>query len=410
MKYYSKVNKNGEDMEKICVYTCITGNYDNLKDVLVKEDNVDYICFTDNKYLSSSTWKIIYIEDKTLTAHYLSRKIKMLGHPYIDENYDLSIWIDASIIFKRSVNEFLGDFFDIKNDLLAACKHNCRNSIKEEALECIRLAKDNEDIIKKQLKLYEEEKFPDNLGLLEMTLIIKRHNNELVKRTMKLWFDMILKYSKRDQLSFMYCLYKTKLPFKIIPLNVWDNDYLEFQYHNKNRFDYTYQVFYSNDQEFNEKDSFKNNYKCDNGKYVIEFSPSKDINKLRIDLADIAGVAFTFNSFQGITKKDLKYEEFLFYNDSYVTFSDDSQIIINKKIKKGTKIKIVLDIKVLSPKDLIDISKFYINENNELKTKIDNVQLNNDELRNELSKILDSKSWKILEKIRSIINKFRKLG
>ena len=51
-----------------------------------------------------------------------------------------------------------------------------------------------------------------------------------------------------------------------------------------------------------------------------------------------------------------------------------------------------------------------INENNELKTKIDNVQLNNDELRNELSKILDSKSWKILEKIRSIINKFRKLG
>ena len=77
MKYYSKVNKNGENMEKICVYTCITGNYDNLKDVLVKEDNVDYICFTDNKYLSSSTWKIMYIEDKTLTAHYLSRKIKM---------------------------------------------------------------------------------------------------------------------------------------------------------------------------------------------------------------------------------------------------------------------------------------------------------------------------------------------
>ena len=101
-------------MEKICVYTCITGNYDNLKDVIVKEKGVDYVCFTNNREITSSTWKIIYIDDGILNNHYLSRKIKMLGHPYIDENYDLSIWIDASIIFKRSVNEFLGDFFDIK--------------------------------------------------------------------------------------------------------------------------------------------------------------------------------------------------------------------------------------------------------------------------------------------------------
>ena len=43
-------------MEKICVYTCITGNYDDLKEVKVKEDNIDYICFTNNKGLSSNSW------------------------------------------------------------------------------------------------------------------------------------------------------------------------------------------------------------------------------------------------------------------------------------------------------------------------------------------------------------------
>ena len=75
-------------MEKICVYTCITGNYDDLKEVKIKEDNIDYICFTNNKELTSNSWKIIYIEDNSLDNHYLSRKIKMLGHPYIDENYD----------------------------------------------------------------------------------------------------------------------------------------------------------------------------------------------------------------------------------------------------------------------------------------------------------------------------------
>ena len=53
-------------MEKICVYTCITGNYDNLKDVIVKEKGVDYVCFTNNREITSSTWKIIYIDDGIL--------------------------------------------------------------------------------------------------------------------------------------------------------------------------------------------------------------------------------------------------------------------------------------------------------------------------------------------------------
>ena len=202
-------------MEKICVYTCITGNYDDLKEVRIKESGIDYICFTNNKKIKSETWKIIYIDDKKLDNHYLSRKIKMIGDPYLDKNYTLSIYIDASIIFKKSVKEFISKYFDLKKDLIAACKHSVRSSIKEEAEACIRQKKDNKEIIKRQLKFYQEENFADNLGLLEMTLIIKRHNNILVKKTMELWFNMILNYSKRDQLSFMYCLSKTNLLCKI---------------------------------------------------------------------------------------------------------------------------------------------------------------------------------------------------
>ena len=396
-------------MKKICVYTCIAGDYDYLKEVKVKEDNIDYICFTDNKNITSSTWKIIYIEDKNLNDHYLSRKIKMLGHPYIDSNYDLSIWIDASIIFKKSVNKFLEKYFDLSKDLIAACKHNSRNSIKEEALACIKLAKDREEIIKEQLEFYKKEKFPDNLGLLEMTLIIKRHNNNLVKETMKLWFDMICKYSKRDQLSFMYCIYKTKLPFKTIPLDVWNNEYLEFDYHNKNSFDYTYQVFYSNnDIPFNENDSFKKSYKLENNKYIIEFSLSKNINKLRIDLFDIAGVDFKFISLNGVDKEDIEYKDFLFHDDMYITCSDDSQIVVNKILKKNMKIRLELYIKVLSCSECIDISRFYINNYNELKLKMEELQLDNDKLRKELNAILNSKAWNLIEKLRNVKKIFKR--
>ena len=389
-------------MEKICVYTCITGNYDDLKEVKVKEDNIDYICFTNNKRLSSNSWKIIYIEDKSLDNHYLSRKIKMLGDPYIEKNYDLSIWIDASIIFKKSVNEFLDKYFDYQNDLIAACKHNASTSIKEEALECIRLVKDNEETIKKQLRLYEKEKFPDNLGLLEMTLIIKKHNNELVKKTMKLWFDMICKYSKRDQLSFMYCLYKTKLPFKVIPLNVWNNDYLDFSYHNKNNFDYTYQIFYSDKESFNEDNSFKKYYQKHQGRYGIEFCLKQEINSLRIDLSDISGISFSLLKVEGIKKDEFIYKDILIDNNRYITLSDDSQIIINTNLKKGTKIKLEFDIKVLSAHECIKVCREYVKKVYELDNKVQMLSKNNQELRQELNNILNSKAWKIIEALRKI--------
>ena len=42
--------------ERICVYTCITGNYDDLQPVY-QEEGIDYLCFTNNKDLESDDWK-----------------------------------------------------------------------------------------------------------------------------------------------------------------------------------------------------------------------------------------------------------------------------------------------------------------------------------------------------------------
>ena len=39
---------------KICVYTCITGDYDELKDIKYVDKDYDYICFTNNKKIKSN--------------------------------------------------------------------------------------------------------------------------------------------------------------------------------------------------------------------------------------------------------------------------------------------------------------------------------------------------------------------
>ena len=396
-------------MEKVCVYTCITGDYDNLKEVIVKEDNIDYICFTNNKEISSSTWKIIYIEDEKLSNHYLSRKLKMIGHPYIEKNYDLSIWIDASIMFKKSVNEFLSEYFDLTKDLLAACKHSSRNSIREEAAACIKYKKDSEDLINNLLQFYKKEKFLDNLGLLEMTLIVKRHNNSLVKKTMKLWFDMLLKYSKRDQLSFMYCLYKTNLPFKVIPIEVWNNDYLEFSPHNSGRFDYTYQIYYDYGEGFNENDSEKNKYlKSADGIYTINLSIKEDLKGLRLDLTNVEGIAFDFIKFNTLEKKDLVFKDFLVYDNKYITTSVDPQIIINRKIAQGENIIVSMNIKILKKRDFLSLISSSLEKEKELTNQILEEQKNNKNLRLEISNMLNSTSWKVTKPLRLLSSKLKK--
>ena len=383
-------------MEKICVYTCITGNYDDLKEVRINE-GIDYICFTNNKKIKSETWKIIYIEDKKLDNHYLSRKIKMLGDPYLDKNYTLSIYVDASIIFKKSVKEFLSNYFDLEKDLLAACKHSVRNSIKEEAIACIEQKKDNEKTIRRQLSFYQEDNFADNLGLLEMTLIIKRHNNPLVRKTMKLWFEMILKYSKRDQLSFMYCLFKTKLPFRVIPLNVWSNEYIEFTPHKKNNFDYTYKIYYDFGDGFNENDCDNFVYITKENKFLLSFILKKDVNRLRIDLTDISGVSFEIIGIEGVSKEELIWEDFLFYNNKYISNSADPKIIINKNVKANNKIIMTMNIKELEKKDFLNIINYAIKEEEEKK-----------QLQQELEKILNSTSWKVTKPLRYLSSKLRK--
>lgn len=383
-------------MEKICVYTCITGNYDDLKEVRINE-GIDYICFTNNKKIKSETWRIIYIEDNKLDNHYLSRKIKMLGDPYLDKNYTLSIYVDASIIFKKSVKEFLSNYFDLEKDLLAACKHSVRNSINEEAIACIEQKKDNEKTIRRQLSFYQEENFADNLGLLEMTLIIKRHNNPLVRKTMKLWFEMILKYSKRDQLSFMYCLFKTKLPFRVIPLNVWSNEYIEFTPHKKNNFDYTYKIYYDFGDGFNENDCDNFVYITKENKFLLSFILKKDVNRLRIDLTDISGVSFEIIGIEGVSKEELIWEDFLFYNNKYISNSADPKIIINKNVKANNKIIMTMNIKELEKKDFLNIINYAIKEEEEKK-----------QLQQELEKILNSTSWKVTKPLRYLSSKLRK--
>ena len=321
-------------MKKACVYTCLTGNYDNLHEVEVTDKNVDFICYTNNKNLKSKTWKIIYIENNGLNDHQLSRKVKMLGADYIDKNYDISVWQDASVIWKKEPSEFINKY--LKGDF-SCFVHNERNSVRDEAYEVIRLRRDNKKNVLNHLKFLDKEGFPDDLGLFEMTVFIKRHNEPLVKETMKVWFDTYLKNTKRDQLSFMYSIWKTKLKVHPIKMNVWNNQWVEHAKHNYKENITECRINFadsSNNDAY--KYSYDLKYKIKDNIYSASTTIPIDTNVIEIEATDVPCIKFDDIKF------NCKYDTMQIFNtipfDKYNIFYNNKGIIrINGKFKKNSK-------------------------------------------------------------------------
>lgn len=190
------------------IYTCITGGYDTLDDPSFVSEGFDYICFTDNPNQKSNVWEIRPIPEELLSLSKVrqQRYIKINPHKYLSE-YELSIWVDGKI-------NVIGDL----NKLVKYCKepgcyiyaplHPQRNCIYDELKACVNAKKDDPDIMRKQIKEYEEEGFPRNFGLLQSNILIRHHNNEKCISFMQQWWREVRMKSFRDQLSFNYVSWK----------------------------------------------------------------------------------------------------------------------------------------------------------------------------------------------------------
>ena len=212
---------------KKCVFTCITGTYDVLNDIK-KEEGFEYICFTNNRLLTSNTWQIVYVED-TLDNSILQRKVKILSYRYLPE-YDLTIYIDAPITVKSSLNRFLMQECELERYDMICFKHQERDCVYDEITICSNLNKDDSFRLSAIKEFLLSQNYPKHNGLTENTVLVRK-NTKAVNQLMDDWFSMILNYSRRDQLSFNYCLWKKQIKIKVLDMYVYDNAYFKHNGH-----------------------------------------------------------------------------------------------------------------------------------------------------------------------------------
>jgi hypothetical protein len=187
------------------LYTAITGGKD--------PERNDIKCFT------------AYSEFKRPVMN--AKIYKILAHKYLDT--DISIWLDGNIFLlipkEQLVKEFLGDAD------MAVWKHPDRDCLYEEGKAVKGIGGDYTWKVDEQLLHYRKNGFPDNAGLYECGVIIRRHSKRMEEFN-EAWWKELCDWSCRDQISFPYVLRDfPDLKIKVNEGNVRNHPYFSYSPH-----------------------------------------------------------------------------------------------------------------------------------------------------------------------------------
>ena len=219
---------------KYVIYTAMVGGYDNIMQPKVVDDRFDYILFSnDIKEDRVGVWQVRPIpyhnEDNTRICRYVKT------HPEeLLPEYDFSVWMDSNIrivtsyVYERSLDLYTN------NVLVATVWHTARQCIYDEAFEVMAYRVEYERIVINWCQRLRKENYPQNNGLGETGLMYRAHSNPKVLHLDKMWWDCINEYSKRDQLSFDYVIWKLGIVYEFFlpkTVNVLNSHDLEYIHH-----------------------------------------------------------------------------------------------------------------------------------------------------------------------------------
>lgn len=224
--YLNSVRPNHQKIEvpenSTVIYTAITRNYDHLKEQPLKP-GVDFVAFLESPVVSK-TWQYRAVHNEFSDSNRNAKIHKILSHRYFPDKL-YSLWIDGSVTLdfpfslERLIEIYLTDCD------LAVFKHPERNCIYQEANVCIQRRLDDPDVIRQQIQRYTREGYPSNVGLVEATVLLRRHTEKVIEFN-EAWWEEICKGSKRDQISFNYVARKLNLKYRYFPGNLRQKNYL----------------------------------------------------------------------------------------------------------------------------------------------------------------------------------------
>ena len=212
--------------KRIVVYTSITGNYDNLIEPGYIDDNITYICVTNNQSIVSKVWNVLYTKDEKLSNVMLARRIKLLPGEYFDSN-GLVVWVDANLPIRANLMGIIDNY--MQNTGMLCFPHSERSCIYDETAAVIKHRPDIKREVILQAADYIQKGMPTNFGLYETGCMVRDLKIPFIKEIMGDWWDELVRHTYRDQMSLPYVCWKNNFMPDIcdqsIRLNEWFDMY-----------------------------------------------------------------------------------------------------------------------------------------------------------------------------------------
>ncbi|XP_057765972.1 probable hexosyltransferase MUCI70 [Salvia miltiorrhiza] len=218
---------------QVVVSTCAFGGGDDLyQPIGMSETSLRKVCYVafwdeitlttqeaqgnkvdDNHFIGK--WRVIIVRDLPFRDQRLNGKIpKMLPHRLFP-NARYSIWVDSKSQFRRDPLGVLEALLWRSNHELAISEHGARSSVYDEAKAVVKKNKAPPEEVEVQLAQYrhdglpEDKRFNGKKALAEASIIVREHT-PVTNLFMCLWFNEVVRFTSRDQLSFPYILWRLK--------------------------------------------------------------------------------------------------------------------------------------------------------------------------------------------------------
>ncbi|WP_267443628.1 glycosyltransferase domain-containing protein [Erwinia psidii] len=218
----------------MCLYTAVTGNYEELNELTpdIAGAGIDKICFTDDPTLTSETWDVRVVKPAfAMDSVRSQRMLKILPHRILAE-YRSSLYIDNSISLKQNPVDIINFFCGISD--ISVPLHSYRDHLYEEFIEVAKSGLDDPARIFEQMNHYQ-------LTHSEMLqakpywagIMIRNHMNSNVINMMETWYQHILRYSRRDQLSLKYAEKESGIKINPVIIDNFTSEYHQWPVINK---------------------------------------------------------------------------------------------------------------------------------------------------------------------------------
>ena len=183
------------------VYTAITNRHARLT-VRPQSPDTDFICYSDAP-LDCDDWQIRPVEAAGLPPRMRAKFHKL--HP--PEGYEWSVWIDGAYVLRSDATTLVDDLIARSSSGFGIHRHNTRDCIFDEAEHTVLLDKysGQRGIIEAQVRHYADLGHPRSWGLWAGGLMC-RNASPIVAEVMRRWWDELLRWSSRDQLSLPFVL------------------------------------------------------------------------------------------------------------------------------------------------------------------------------------------------------------